>query len=80
MSAPPDPLAAIGGGCLLLRGKEGKGMGKGKKGDGKGKGRRERADPRLGLRKCKGGNPKVWGPPTMPEENRGPWSKKFENR
>ena len=57
-------------------------MGKGKEGDGngegrKGKERRERADPRPGLRKCKGGNPKVWGgPPTMPEENRGPWSKK----
>jgi len=38
LSAPADPLAAIGGGCLLLRGKEGKGMGKGKKGDGKGEG------------------------------------------
>ena len=23
---------------------------------------------------------KMWGPPTMPGENRGPWSKKFENR
>jgi len=23
---------------------------------------------------------KCRGPPTMPEENRGPWSKKFENR
>ena len=34
----PDPLAAIGGGCLLLRGKKGKGMGKGKEGDGKGEG------------------------------------------
>jgi len=66
LSAPPDPLATIGGGCLLLRGKEGKGMGKRKEGDGKGekrkgKGRRERADPRPGLRKCKGGNLKVWG-------------------
>ena len=61
----PDPLAAIGDGCLLLTGREEKGMGKGKEGDGKGewrkeKGRRERADPRPGLRKCKGGNPKVW--------------------
>jgi len=28
----PDPLAAIGGGCLLLREKEGKEMGKGKEG------------------------------------------------
>ena len=27
LSAPPDPLVAIGGGCLLLRGREGKGMG-----------------------------------------------------
>ena len=41
-------------------------MGKRKEGDGKGekrkgKGRRERADPRPGLRKCKRGNPKVWG-------------------
>jgi len=26
----PDPLAAIGGDCLLLRGRKGKGMGKGK--------------------------------------------------
>ena len=23
---------------------------------------------------------KCGGPPTMPDENRGPWSKKFENR
>jgi len=66
LSAPPDPLAAIGGDCLLLRGKEGKGMGKEKEGDGKregrkGRGGRERADPRPRLRKCKGGNPKVWG-------------------
>ena len=60
-------------------------MGKGNEGDDKGerrkgRGGRERADPRPGLRKCKGGDPEVWGPPTMPEENRGPWSKKFENR
>ena len=66
LSAPPDPLAAIGGGCLLLKEREGKGMGKGKEGDGKEEGRkgreeRERADPRPGLRKCKDGNPKVWG-------------------
>jgi len=85
LSAPPDPLAAIGGGCLLLKGRERKEIGKGKEGDGKGEGRkgrirRERADPRPGLRKCKGGNPNVWGPPTMPEKNRGSWSKKFENR
>jgi len=53
-STPPDPLAAIWGekGCLLLRGREDKGMGKGKEGMGRG-----RADPRPGLRKCKGGNP-----------------------
>ena len=79
----PDPLAAIGGGCLLLKEREGKEMGKGKEGDGKEEGRkgreeRERADPRPGLRKCKDGNPNVWGPPTTPV--RGPWSKKFENR
>jgi len=66
MRAPPDPLAAIGGGCLLLTGREWKGMGKGKEGNGKGEGReerggRERADPRPGLQKRKGGNPKVWG-------------------
>ena len=45
------------------KGREGKGMGKGKEGDGKGEGRkgrggRKKADPRPGLRKCKGGNPK----------------------
>jgi len=66
LSAPPDPLAAIGGGCLLLRKREGKGMGKGKEGDGKGgkrkgRGGRERADPRPGLQKCKVGNPKSVG-------------------
>jgi len=59
----PDHLAAIGGGCLLLKGREGKGMGNGKEGDGKGERRkgRKRADPRPGLPKFKGGNPKVWG-------------------
>ena len=36
----PDPLAAIGGRCVLLRGMEGKGMGKGKEGDEKGEGRK----------------------------------------
>ena len=40
LSAPPDPPAAIEGGCVLLRG--GKGMGKGKEGDGKGEGRKGR--------------------------------------
>jgi len=53
----PDPLAAIGGGCLLLKEREGKGMGKGRKG----REERERVDHRPGLRMCKGGNPKVWG-------------------
>jgi len=38
----PDPLAAIGGGCLLLRGRKEKGMGKGKKRDVKGEGRKGR--------------------------------------
>ena len=63
LSAPPDPLAAIEGGCLLLRGEgNGKREGRGWQGEErKGKGRRERADPRPGLRKCKSGNPKVWG-------------------
>ena len=38
-------------------------MGKGRKGTARRKGReeRERADPNSGLRKCKDGNPKVWG-------------------
>ena len=31
----PDPLAAIGGGCLLLKGRERKEMGKGKEGEDK---------------------------------------------
>ena len=57
----PDPLGKLE---HSPRPWEGRGMG--------GRGGRERADPRPGLRKCKGGNPKVWGPPTMPEENRGP--------
>jgi len=60
---PPSPNS--GGGCLLLRGKEGKEMGKGKEGLGRGKRGREgegtekrgRADPHPGLGKCKGGNP-----------------------
>jgi len=42
LSAPPDPLAAIGRGCLLLRGRKGKGMGKWKKRDVKGEGRKGR--------------------------------------
>jgi len=84
LSAPPDPLAAIGGGCLLLRKKEGKGMGKGKEGDGKGKRVREREGgkgrtPVPDCESVKVATLKCGGPPTMPEENRGPWSKKFEN-
>ena len=63
-------------------------MGKRKEGDGKGEGRKERE----GREEGKGRTPvpdcesakvatlKCGGPPTMPEENRGPWSKKFENR
>jgi len=77
-SAPPDPLAAIGGGCLLLRGGKGREWEKGRGWQGG----REEGEGREG----KGGPPakvatlKCGGPPTMPEENRGPWSKKFENR
>jgi len=76
----PRPSSRNWGRVLTSKGEGREGMGKGKEGDGKGegrkgRGRRERADPRPGLRKCKGGHPKVWGPPTMPEENRGPWSK-----
>jgi len=73
----PDPLAAIGGGCLLLKG--GKGMGKGKEGDGKGKGGKGRT-PVPDCESAKVATLKCGGPPTMPEENRGPWSKKFKNR
>jgi len=53
-SAPPDPLAAIGGGCLHLRGGQGREWEKGRTGRG-----REKGEGREG--KCKGGNPKVWG-------------------
>jgi len=85
LNAPPDPPAATGGGCLLLRGREEKGMGKGKEGDGKGKGGRggEGGKGRTPVPDCeraKVATLKCGGPPTMPEENRGPWSKKFENR
>jgi len=81
----PRPSSRNWGRVLTSKreGKEGnvKREGRGWQGEGrKGRIRRERADPRPGLRKCKGGNPNVWGPPTMPEKNRGPWSKKFENR
>jgi len=74
----PDPLATIGGGCLLLKGRVGeekgrKGMARGKGG---GKGRTLVPD----CESAKVATLKCGGPPTMPEENRGPWSKKFENR
>jgi len=67
------------GGCLLLRGRERKGMGKGKEGDGKGKGGKGQT-PVPDCKSAKVATLKCGGPPTMPEENRGPWSKKFENR
>ena len=60
-------------------------MGKGKEGDGKGKrGRgREGGKGRTPVPDCesvKVATLKCGGPTTMPEEHRGPWSKKFENR
>ena len=70
----------MGGGCLLLRGMEGKG----KEGDGKGKGGGGKG--RTPVPDCESAKVTTLkcgargGPPTMPEENRGPWSKKFENR
>jgi len=58
-------------------------MGKGKEGEGKGrrggdggKGRTPVPD----FESAKVATLNCGGPPTMPEENRGPWSKKFENR
>jgi len=49
-------------------------------GDGKGKGGRggEGGKGRTPVPDCE--SAKCGGPPTMLEENRGPWSKKFENR
>ena len=60
-------------------------MGQGKEGDGKGKGERrgEEGKGRTPVPDCENAKVatlKCGGPPTMPEENRGPWSKKFENR
>jgi len=57
-------------------------MGKGKDGDGKGEGGRggEGGKRRTPVPDCESATLKCGGPPTMPEENRGPWSKKFENR
>jgi len=67
----PDPLGELehsprplsrnwGEGCILLRGREGKGKRDGRGWEGrKGRGGKEGegADPRPGLGKCKGGNP-----------------------
>jgi len=74
----PDPLAAIGGGKGRKWKKERKGMARGKGGRGGegGKGRTPVPD----CESAKVATLKFGGPPTMPEENRGPWSKKFENR
>jgi len=60
-------------------------MGKGKEGDGKGIGRKGREGskgrtPVMDYESAKVATLKSGGPPTMPDENRGPWSKKFENR
>ena len=59
-------------------------MGKGKEEDGKRKeGRKgEGGKGRTPVPDCESAKVatlKCGGPPTMPEENRGPWSKKFEN-
>jgi len=53
-------------------------MEKGRKG--MARGREERADPVPDCESAKVATLKCGGPPTMPKENRGPWSKKFENR
>jgi len=60
-------------------------MGKGKEGDGKGKGGKgaEGGKGRTPVPDCESAKVvtlKSGGPPTMPDENRGPWSKQFENR
>jgi len=60
-------------------------MGNKKEGDGKGEGGRggEGGKGRTPVPDCESANVatlKCGGPPTMAEENRGPWSKKFENR
>ena len=56
------------------KGREDMGRGKG------GRGGRERAGPVPDCESAKVATLKCGGLPTMPEENRGPWSKKFENR
>ena len=60
-------------------------MGKGKEGDGKREGRKEkegrkRADHVPDCESAKVATLKCGGPPTMPEEKRGPWSEQFDNR
>jgi len=67
----------LGEGAYTSKG-EGREWEKERKGLARGKGRegRERAD----CESAKVATLKCGGPPTMPEENRGPWSKKFENR
>jgi len=69
----PDHLAAIGGGCLLLKGREGKGMARGKGGRG-GKGRTPVPD----CQSLKVATLKCGGPPTMPEENGAPGQKSLK--
>jgi len=64
---------------------EGKGMGKGRKEMARGKGGKggEGGKGRTPIPDCESAEVatlKCGGPPTMPEENRSPWSKKFENR
>jgi len=62
--------------------------GEGREGNGKRKGKgwqggREGGKGRTPVTDCESAKVatlKCGGPPTMPEENRGPWSKKFENR
>ena len=57
-------------------------MEKGKEGDGKGKGG-EGGKGRTPVPDCESAKVatlKSEGPPTVPDENRGLWSKKFENR
>jgi len=58
------------------KGKEGMARVKGERGRKGGKGRTPVPDCEC----AKVATLKCGGPPTMPEENRGPWSKKFENR
>jgi len=53
----PRPPSRNWGGCLLLRGREGKGRGKGKEGDGKAEGRKGGEGGKRG-RKMEGGRGK----------------------